>query len=213
MMNKKLDPKSFEAIIFDLGGVLLNIDYQASKKQFEQLGIDDFDLHFSQMKQSQLFDKFEKGLITPRDFRNEIKKEGNIECTDAEIDHAWNAMLLDFPIQRMHFLEEIAKEIPIYLFSNTNEIHIQEFKKRMHTEKLLTRFENAFKKIYYSFELGEHKPKPAGFLQIINENGLDITKTLFIDDSIQHVEGAKKVGLQSVLLKSNEEVNELFSHE
>lgn len=209
----KLDPNSFDAIIFDLGGVLLNIDYQASKKQFEILGIRDFDLHFSQMKQSHLFDNFEKGLISPSSFRKEIKKEGEISSSDEEIDLAWNAMLLDFPLHRLLFLEKIAKHVPCFLFSNTNAIHIQEFKNRMNAQKLISRFENAFQTIYYSFELGQRKPDSEGFLHILKENNLIAEKTLFIDDSEQHIEGAKKTGLQSILLNNATEVNELFKYE
>ena len=212
-MNPKFDPKHFDAIIFDLGGVLLNIDYQLSKCSFEKLGIQDFDLHFSQLAQSHLFDNFEKGTISAQDFRVALKKEGGLDCNDSEIDQAWNAMLLDFPIHRIDFLKSLSSKLPLFLFSNTNEIHIHEFTRRMKHEQLLSRFSNSFEKIYYSFQLGQRKPEPHGFIHILEENGLKASNTLFIDDSEQHVEGARKVGIQSVLLKPNLDVIELFNHE
>lgn len=212
-MQKKIDLFSLNAIIFDLGGVLLNIDYQASKKAFEDLGVKDFDAHFSQLSQSKLFDKFETGKISPSLFRSEIKKESQIECSDKELDHAWNAMLLDFPIHRLELLESLTKKIPIYLFSNTNAIHIDVFKNRLQKSGLLNRFENTFNKIYYSYQLGLRKPHPESFVHILEERALDPSKTLFIDDSAQHIEGATQAGIKSILLDSKTDITQLFDND
>jgi len=209
-MLQKIDPNHYQAIIFDLGGVLLDIDYQASKRAFEKLGVIDFDAHFSQLSQSHLFDNFECGMISPSDFRKKMMAESNITVTDEELDNAWNAMLLDFPIHRIELLERISKIIPIFLFSNTNIIHIQLFIQRLIKNNSRERFENSFQKIYYSFEMGMRKPHPESFTYIINENRLVASQTLFIDDSEQHIEGAKKAGLQSLLLESNLDVTSIF---
>jgi len=211
-MQQIILPQSYQAIIFDLGGVLLNIDYQSSKLAFEALGVDDFDLHFSQLSQSHLFDRFETGKISAANFRDEIKKESQIECSDMQIDDAWNAMLLDFPIHRIELLEELARNVPLYLFSNTNEIHISIFKERLKRLGLKKRFESAFKHLYYSYELGLRKPHPEGFNYILTENKLTPSKTLFIDDSPQHIEGAKKTGLQSYLLPPDQDILSLFKN-
>lgn len=212
-MQKIILPQSYQAIIFDLGGVLLNIDYQSSKLAFEALGIVDFDLHFSQLSQSHLFDRFETGKISAASFRDEIKKESQIECSDMQIDDAWNAMLLDFPLHRIELLEELSKNIPLYLFSNTNEIHISIFKERLKKLGLKNRFEKAFKHLYYSYELGLRKPHPEGFNYILKVNKLIPSKTLFIDDSPQHIEGAKKTGLQSYLLPPGQDILSLFKND
>lgn len=212
-MQKKVDLSLYNAIILDLGGVLLNIDYQSSKYAFEALGVEDFDTHFSQLSQSLLFDKFETGKISPSKFRNEIKKESQIECSDKELDQAWNAMLLDFPIHRMELLEKLSKKIPLYLFSNTNAIHIEVFKNRMNESNLLKRFEKAFNKIYYSYELGMRKPHPKSFSHILNERDLNPAKTLFIDDSQQHIKGATEAGIQSILLDADTDIIKLFDYD
>jgi putative hydrolase of the HAD superfamily len=209
-MEKQIDPFAFEAIIFDLGGVLLNIDYKASKTAFENLGVKDFDLHFSQLNQSELFDRFETGKISSGEFREKIRKEAQIHSSDSQIDAAWNAMLLDFPLRRIALLENLANKIPLYLFSNSNEIHIRLFKERLLNLGLLQRFENSFQHLYYSYELGLRKPHPESFLHIVTENKLVPGKTLFIDDSIQHIEGAKMAGLEALFLPSTMDITTLF---
>ena len=209
-MQKLIDPLAFEAIIFDLGGVLLNIDYKASKAAFEALGVKDFDLHFSQLTQSELFDRFETGKISAEEFREKIKLESQIHCSDSQIDAAWNAMLLDFPLHRIELLEMLSSLVPLYLFSNSNEIHIRVFKERLFDSGLQQRFENSFQQLYYSYELGLRKPHPESFLYLVRENKLDPSKTLFIDDSIQHIEGAKAAGLQAIFLPSAMDITALF---
>jgi len=210
-MEAVLSIQNFEALILDLGGVLLNIDYNASKRAFETLGVHDFDEHFSQLSQSHLFDDFECGILSPAEFRSAIKEESKIECSNEAIDTAWNAMLLDFPIHRIELLEKLSAQIPLFLFSNTNAIHISLFKQRMTTLGLLHNFEKAFKKCYYSYEIGHRKPNIESFRFILNEQNLIPESTLFIDDSPQHIEGAKQVGIQSVLLSSNTDISQLFS--
>ena len=212
-MSKGIDLAQYQAIIFDLGGVLLNIDYQASKRAFEKLGVADFDMHFSQLSQSHLFDRFETGMISSEYFREQIKKESRIKCAEHHIDAAWNAMLLDFPIQRLALLERLSTQLPLFLFSNTNEIHIRVFKNQLTDHGLLKRFENCFTQIYYSYELGMRKPHPKSFKHILELNGLDASLTLFIDDSKQHIEGAKKAGLRTILLDPSIDITQLFEND
>lgn len=209
-MEAVLSIQNYQALILDLGGVLLNIDYYASKRAFETLGVDDFDNHFSQLSQSHLFDNFECGKLSPAQFRQAIKDESRITCSDEEIDIAWNAMLLDFPVHRIELLEKLSAQIPLFLFSNTNAIHISLFKQRMADLGLLHNFENAFKKCYYSYEIGQRKPDPESFRFILNEHNLNPASTLFIDDSPQHIEGAKQAGIKSILLSSGTDISQLF---
>jgi len=210
-MQLTIDISNYKAIIFDLGGILLNVNYRKSKEAFEELGIKDFDLHFSQLSQSHLFDRFERGEISSHNFRKELRKESEIDCSDNDLDKAWNAMLLDFPMQRLQLLEKLSKKLPIYLFSNTNEIHITQFKNKLSEWGIRERFENAFTHIYYSFEFSHRKPDPASFEILLNENKLTASETLFIDDSPQHIEGAKKVGLQTILLESTLDITSIFN--
>ena len=201
---------SFKAIIFDLGGVILNIDYEKTISAFKTLGIPNFNDLYTQAQQNHVFDNIETGKITPAEFRTYIKEESHVNLNDDDIDMAWNAMLLDLPLKRIELLKEIAKDYPIYLYSNTNEIHLNSFRKsigeKYGDEKLL---ESLFIKTYYSHEINMRKPNADGFLKIVRENNLDIESTLFIDDSEQHIIGANKVGLQTVWLH-DKDITEIF---
>jgi len=200
----------FNAIIFDLGGVILNIDYSKTINAFNKLGVTNFDELYTQAKQNNVFDDFEIGKISDDEFRNYIRTVSKVDLTNSQIDSAWNAMLLDLPVIRVELLKELNKKHQIYLYSNTNSIHLKAFReiiKTEHNNELL--LESLFIETYYSHELGMRKPNQNGFKKIVNDHKLEIESTLFIDDSEQHIGGAKKLGLQTVWLK-DKTIEELF---
>lgn len=201
---------NFKAIIFDLGGVILNIDYHKTIEAFKTLGVLNFDELYTQAQQHNVFDDFETGKISDDEFRNYIREVSHQKLSDEQIDSAWNAMLLDLPESRVELLNTLNKKYPIYLYSNTNSIHLKAFSqiisKQYNTELLL---ESLFLKTYYSHELGMRKPNQEGFLKIMSNHELNPERTLFIDDSEQHLKGAASVGLQTVWLK-DKTIEELF---
>jgi putative hydrolase of the HAD superfamily len=202
---------NFDAIIFDLGGVILNINYQKTIEAFKNLGIQNFDALYTQAQQNHLFDKLETGKINEVEFYNGINDLVSIELTSQEILTAWNAMLLDLPEHRVSFLPHIAKSTPIYLLSNTNSIHLTALQNTIGTaygQKSL--LEDLFVETFYSHQIGTRKPHAEAFEIIINKCGLNPEKTLFIDDSEQHIVGAKKVGLQTHHL-INQDITTLFN--
>mgnify|MGYP003653153346 CR=1 FL=1 len=206
----KIADANLKSIIFDLGGVILNIDYQKTISAFQKMGISNFENLYTQAQQNHIFDKFEMGLITAQEFRNYIKLESGINITDNQIDMAWNAMLLDLPSKRIDLLNELSQKYKIFLFSNTNQIHLNAFRKsigKVHNNPLL--LEDIFIRTYYSHELKMRKPNSNGFEHILKTQNLQPTTTLFIDDSEQHIKGAQKLGLQTYWLKAKD-ITELF---
>lgn len=197
--------QNIDAIIFDLGGVILNIDYQLTSSAFKKLGLTNFDELYSQAKQNHIFNNLEKGLIESDEFRNYVISSSGLSLNKNEIDHAWNAMLLDLPIERINLLNRLKKQFKIYLYSNTNAIHLNGFQKIIKSaygaENLL---EETFHKTYYSHIINKRKPNEDGFLQILKEQNLIAERTLFIDDSPQHIVGAKKLGIKAFLLKDED---------
>ncbi|MBK9190224.1 MAG: HAD family phosphatase [Crocinitomicaceae bacterium] len=189
------------AIIFDLGGVILNLDYNLTVEAFRNLGKENFDQLYAQSHQDKIFDRFETGEISAPEFRNYMRGFYEKPISDFQIDNAWNAMLLDLPKHRVTFLEKIAKQKRIFLFSNTNEIHFDAFRKKIAgdfgTPDLL---ESLMEKTYYSHLAGRRKPNVDAFQLVIDNHKLNPAETLFIDDSIQHIEGAKKLGIQTIHL-------------
>ncbi|HOP05576.1 MAG TPA: HAD family phosphatase [Tenuifilaceae bacterium] len=199
-------------IIFDLGGVILNIDYHLTINAFKKLGIDSFESYFSQAQQNGLFDKLDKGQISPQEFRNSLRELVNLSLSDSAINQAWNAMLLDFPKHRIELLKKVKGHYKTFLLSNTNAIHIEEYNKILDRTFGYKNLSFLFNKEYYSHEIGMRKPDEEVFLHIIKENLLHPEETLFIDDSIQHVEAAQKLGINTYHLNipEGESIENLF---
>lgn len=198
-------------IIFDLGGVLLNIDYSLVTKAFLALGLTDFDKLYSKAQQTKLFDLYEKGQISSEAFRNHIKTCFTKPMDDSSIDNAWNAMLLDLPPERLHLLQQLKTKHRIFLLSNTNDIHIRYVNNYLKETFGINDLSGYFEKVYLSYEVGMRKPDAEIFELVLSENNLDPNDTLFIDDSIQHVEGAKKLGIHTYWLDvKKESVMDLF---
>lgn len=201
----------FHNIIFDLGGVILNIDYHLTIRAFEQLGMSDFGSHFTQLRQTEIFDRFERGEVNGMEFRNALRPHLRPDVTDIEIDDAWNAMLLDLPAERLRLLESIAKTKQIFLLSNTNRIHVEAFERD--TERVHgTGLSPFFRQVYYSCDVGMRKPEERIFRHVMERHRLIPEETLFIDDSPQHVEGAMKAGLVAYHLTGGETIIDLFGH-
>lgn len=188
------------AFIFDLGGVLLNIDYARTDQAFRALGIEHFGELYSQQRAGLLFSDLETGRIGIPAFLDTLKKESDQNLNDQQLIDAWNAMLLDFPEERIDFLREIGAKYPIYLLSNTNAIHLEAFNRILKSLHGMDSLDLLFKKPYYSHVIGARKPDPESYNRVLRENSLDPRTTLFIDDTSPNIEGAKRVGLQTLLL-------------
>lgn len=197
-------------IIFDLGGVIINLDMPATARAFRALGMTDFDTHYTQAKQSGLFDAFDKGEISPQAFRDGLKPHLPANTSDAQINEAWNAMLLDIPVKRLEELSELKKKYRLFLLSNTNEIHVTAFSAYMQRSFGFSDFSDYFESAYYSCRIGKRKPDTEIFDFVLNENKLIASETIFIDDSVQHVEGARLTGIRAELLKPGEEFRDLL---
>lgn len=183
-------------IIFDLGGVILNIDYQLTIQGFQKLGIENFEEIFSQFKQSQLSDDFETGQISENEFYQGIKTISGIEFTFEEFKFAWNALLLDLPKERIDLLKKLSQNYRLFLFSNTNQTHYSEFVAKVEVD-----FNLIFEKAYYSHQFGRRKPDSDSFLAILHENKLEAKETLFVDDSIHHIQSAELLGIPTLLIQ------------
>jgi len=187
-----------KAIIFDLGGVILDIDYNLTVKAFQALQFKDFDDHYSKMKQSGVFDRLERGEIGEHDFVV-IMQESIPHASSQEIVDAWNAIILDFPDGRLEFIKHLERKLPIFLLSNTNEIHLACFNGMLY-DATKTHIQDYFKKAYLSHEIGHRKPEAEAWSVILKEQGLEACDVLFIDDSPQHIEAAKTMGMQTIHL-------------
>jgi len=198
-------------IIFDLGGVIINLDYARTIDEFNKLSVKPFETIFTQLQQSPLFDQFDKGAITETAFFEEIKKSLLPGTSKEEILHAWNAMLLDFPIHRLQLLTKLKTKYRLFLLSNTNETHVAQLEAILYKQHGFKKLEPFFEKVYYSNRTGMRKPDPEIFDLVLNENKLNKNETIFIDDSPQHIQGAMNAGIKAYYLSKGKDVSELIS--
>ena len=197
-------------IIFDLGGVIINLRIQNSLDALQKLSRSKQVIAFSQRQQSALFDDYETGRIADAAFRQGLRDTYEIDANDAEIDEAWNAMLLDIPQERIDLLLALGSEYRLFLLSNTNAIHLTRFTQIVAESFTIPSLDSLFEKTYYSHLIGQRKPDAIVFEQILTQNNLIPSETLFIDDSIQHIAGAQTVGIKTLHLAPPLTINEVF---
>jgi len=200
--------KKYKAIIFDLGAVILNINYQNTIDEFTKLGVKNAATFYSKKVQTDLFNQIETGAISSHKFLKALQKKTN-QATIKQVERAWNAMLLDLPEERLQLIKKLKNKHIIYLLSNTNAIHIDAFKKQLGNKKWLS-FCKLFDKMYLSYELGLRKPDVKIFKYILKEQKLKAEEVFFIDDSPQHIAGAKKIGVNCHHLLDDENIITLF---
>ncbi|OFX18687.1 MAG: hypothetical protein A2041_12205 [Bacteroidetes bacterium GWA2_31_9b] len=194
-------------IIFDLGGVIINLNTQKTASEMEKLGFTNFEKNYTLINQTDLFDLLEKGLITPDQFRMEIRKHISSKVSDEQIDNAWSAMLLDFPKERIELIQKAKQNYRIFLLSNTNKIHFDKYSSDFITDFGFS-FNSLFEKSYYSFEIGHRKPDLEIYKHVMKHSNLIPEETLFIDDSETNIKAAQSVGLQTlhINLSKNENI-------
>lgn len=187
---------AIEAVIFDFGGVILDLDYPATDKALRALLGEAGEVRYTKSYQSTLFDAFETGGIQPDEFYRILRESSGKNISNEEIDQAWNAMLLDVPPARFQYLKDVARNYRIFLFSNTNAIHKAAFDITLEKHLGPGGFDRLFERAFYSHTFGQRKPNVQCYRDLLRENGLDPSRTLFIDDNAENIKGAAAAGLQ-----------------
>jgi len=184
-------------IIFDLGGVLLNINPLLSLMEFERVsGIDQKELT-KRLVNEQIFQKFDTGSISPAQFRSELCRIMNINVSDPEIDRAWNILIQDFPSPRMQLLQQLRKNYRVYLLSNTNSIHFEHYTREFY-EKYGIPMVDLFDRVFVSHEIGIHKPDAGVYTYVLTNAAINASETLLIDDTLINIEAAALQGIRGI---------------
>ena len=193
-------------IIFDYGNVIFEIDFRITQESLKQLGIPNIETFFGHSGHHNLFNDLETGTSTPAQFRDGIREIAqNPELTDQQIDAAWNSLLIGVLPETHEVLLEAKKNYRTFLLSNTNQIHYDYIMDYLQKEHHVPNNDHLFEKAYYSQLMKFRKPHIEIFEQVIKENNLNPAETLFIDDTPGHLEGAKKAGLQTLLMTEKPE--------
>ena len=190
-------------IILDMGGVIIAIDYTLTAKAFIQLGIVDFEKIFTQAKQMGFVDEFEKGNLSPEGFRNQLRKMSGKKFTDTEIDACWNALILDFEQNNLAIIQQLAQHYNLYLLSNNNAIHYKKLITKIEAIIPFQEFSKLFIKNYYSHLLNMRKPDKETFEFVLTENNLKAEETLFVDDSVQHINSAAQLNIKTLEINAS----------
>jgi putative hydrolase of the HAD superfamily len=153
------------------------------------------------------------GKVTPAEFCNRVRKVlNNPVATDSQIEDAWYSMILDIPTSRVKVVQELSKNYKVYLFSNTNQIHIERLHRAFKAEHGID-FPSLFVKDFYSHEIHERKPDLSSYKKVIELSGINPEESIFIDDLEKNIVGAQQSGLKTFWLKEGMELTEVFNFE
>lgn len=201
--------KGIKNLLIDFGGVLIDLDRQRCIDNFKKLGFEHVEDMLNIYHQQGLFLQYEKGLITPAEFREGVREMTGKKLTDEQIDEAWNSFLVDIPTYKLDLLLKLREKYVVYLLSNTNEIH-WEWACRHAFPYRAFQAKDYFEKIYLSFEMKMAKPEAGIFKAVIEDAGIDPKETLFIDDSKENCRMAQELGISTYTPQAGENWSHLF---
>ena len=181
--------KGIENIILDLGGVIINLNQELTTKAFQQLFPINHNEILEKSQTQQLFEKYEINQVSTAEFL-QFFKTFNPFINENQIIEAWNKMLLEIPLERIDLIEKLSKMYNVFLLSNTNELHYQTIEKQYQQTSEKGTFESLFKKAYLSYRIGLRKPSQEIFEYLLHDAHLKPENTLFIDDSLEHINAA-----------------------
>jgi len=193
-------------VIFDLGGVLYRLDLARTEDSFKRLQVNpdgdaELEYHFEEGSAT-IFDRFELGQVSEAEFREELRSRLTIEAGDDDIDEAWNALLVSPVEENLELLLRIRGNARIFLLSNTNSIHVR------HVGRACPALFPIFEKVYFSHELGLRKPGREIYEYLLKDAGMKASETLFLDDSVRNVDGARAAGLHALLIEKAEDLGQ-----
>jgi FMN phosphatase YigB (HAD superfamily) len=198
-------------IIFDYGNVIFHIDFNKVAQAWKDLGITNAHEFYGHRQQDDVFNALETGQISPEAFADRIRElTGKPELTNEQINYAWNQIFIGIPKGNHELLLQLKGKYRTFLLSNINAIHYDYVHDYLKREYGMDDNSGLFEKTYYSHLVGKRKPDAEIFEQVLQENNLDPAETLFIDDSPQHLETAKKLGLQTYLMTAPDNIRQYF---
>lgn len=203
--------KNIDAIIFDIGNVLVDIDYEVMVKEFTKIATIDFHQIVTYSHQDKVFDQYEKGLISTTNFRNILRKYLKPDITDKEIDTAWNSILINYPAENFDLLKTLRIKYQLYALSNINDLHIAAIDVAVQNHFGVEDMSSYFHRAYYSHQMGHRKPEPEIYHMVLQQSNLNPEKTLFIDDKLENITAAAALGIQVHHLTDRNKLLALFA--
>lgn len=194
--------KGIENIILDLGGVIINLNHELTNIAFQQLFPNHHQQILEDLTTQHLFEKYETNQVSTAEFIGFFKRFDS-SINENQVTDAWNKMLLDIPHERIDLIKNLSKKYNVFLLSNTNKIHYQTIEKQFQQTSEKGTFESLFKKTYLSYRIGLRKPNKEIFEYLLHDANLKPVNTLFIDDSLEHINAALKLNIKAQHLNLN----------
>ena len=201
--------KKIRNIVFDLGGVLVDLDFKAAINGLQKAGFANVKEQLQAFDREGIFQKFELGEMTAEEFRTAIRENSTVELTDEEVDALWNAMLLEVPREKLELILHLRGKYMVYLLSNTNSIHWDYVCKNAFNYRGF-RVEDYFEETFLSYEMHLAKPDKAIFEQVLSDANLLAEETLFIDDSEANCKAAQEVGIHAHHYHVGDDLSKIF---
>ena len=200
-----MNHNEIENIIFDLGGVIIDLNIDNTFKEFSDLFNKDITSEIlTDHDKYGFFKEFEIGKISDHEFRNQIRKLAGFNIDNKEIDQAWTAMLMDIPKDRISWIYEATEKYNCVVLSNTNSIHANYFEDYFNDVTPFGYPKDVWQKLYYSHEIGERKPDMASFIHVLQDSGFTPEKTVLFDDLKENLESAAKLGIKTEYVERNQ---------
>ncbi|MBP5306849.1 MAG: HAD family phosphatase [Paludibacteraceae bacterium] len=191
-------------LMFDFGGVLVNLCQQRCVEAFTALGVNNISDYIGKYSQNGLFLELEKGTVSRSQFYDALRLEVGLDCSDRQIDDAWNAFLVDIPDSKLSMLHRLRRHYRVIMLSNTNEIHWQW---ALNAFGDISRY---FDRTYLSFQIKEAKPDRAIFDYVLRHENVEPSRIFFIDDGPKNIQMADSLGFQTYLASEGEDFHHLF---
>ena len=202
--------KKIRNIVFDLGGVLVDLDFKAAINGLQKAGFANVKEQLMAFDREGIFQKFELGEMSADEFRSAIRENSTVSLTDEEVDGLWNAMLLEVPREKLELILHLRGKYMVYLLSNTNSIHWDYVCKNAFNYRGF-RVNDYFEETFLSYEMHLAKPDKAIFEKVLEEANLLPEETLFIDDSEANCKAASELGIHTHHYHIGEDLKELFN--
>ena len=201
--------KNIKNIVFDLGGVLIDLDFKSAINGLQKAGFTNVKEQLQAFDREGIFQKFELGEISADEFRASIRENSNVSLTDEEVDSLWNLMLLEIPREKLELILDLRSKYMVYLLSNTNSIHWDYVCKNAFNYRGF-RMDDYFEETFLSYEMHLAKPDKAIFETMLNDANLLPEETLFIDDLEANCKAAEEVGIHAHHYHIGDDLNKIF---
>jgi FMN phosphatase YigB (HAD superfamily) len=205
-----IDITGIRNVILDLGGVILELDVERTIRAFHNLGFPSLQSSDIILSKYPFFLEFEIGKITPGQFIEKIKKVSGDHISDAKVLEAWNAMILGFATDSIELLMELRGRYRLFLLSNTNAIHEVVYNRMLKQQHGIENLDRIFEKVYYSHRLKMRKPDPGIFRHVLYDSRLLPGESLYVDDTLVHVEMARSLGIRAHRLVPPERITDIL---